>query len=158
MLERTVVLKDGPFVGAECALCKQPFNPGDEIIVCPVDQVGHHVPCWQANANRCASLGCAGSGSVAGSGMGEVVRPAPPVRPNRPVFTPRPAPQRQPGIGRFRPFLRGCILFFVFLITLILTFSCLLFWWLWSQTSTPLPPVQELIPLPAILCFAILRG
>lgn len=54
--------KRSPFVGESCALCKEPFSPGEEIIVCPEDATRHHVPCWRANGNRCAAYGCRGHG------------------------------------------------------------------------------------------------
>lgn len=55
--------KLSPFVGESCALCKEPFNPGDEIIICPSDATRHHVHCWRANGNRCTAYGCSGQGS-----------------------------------------------------------------------------------------------
>lgn len=54
--------KRSPFVGEHCALCKEPFSPGEEIIVCPEDATRHHVRCWVANGNRCAAYGCRGRG------------------------------------------------------------------------------------------------
>ncbi len=53
-----------PFLEEACALCKQPFAPGDEVVVCPMDEARHHVQCWQANQNRCSALGCNGRGEV----------------------------------------------------------------------------------------------
>ena len=49
-------------LGERCALCKEPFALGEEIIICPVDGTPHHVHCWQANDNRCSAFGCTGSG------------------------------------------------------------------------------------------------
>lgn len=54
--------KRSPFVGESCALCKEPFAPGEEIILCPEDATRHHVHCWRANENRCAAYGCSGHG------------------------------------------------------------------------------------------------
>jgi len=51
-----------PFLGETCALCKEPFASGDEIIICPADATRHHVHCWQANDNRCSAYGCTGGG------------------------------------------------------------------------------------------------
>ncbi|MFW6182997.1 MAG: RING finger protein [Chloroflexota bacterium] len=56
--------KQSPFLGESCALCKEPFSPGQEIIVCPEDATRHHVHCWRANDNRCAAYGCSGRGDV----------------------------------------------------------------------------------------------
>lgn len=62
----TPVLIDKPSVilGAACALCRQPFAPQDEIIVCPQDGTQHHTYCWEANGNRCSALGCSGRGPI----------------------------------------------------------------------------------------------
>lgn len=54
--------KGSPFVGEHCALCREPFSPGEEIIVCPEDGTRHHVYCWRANGNQCAAYGCRGHG------------------------------------------------------------------------------------------------
>jgi hypothetical protein len=51
-------------LGVACSLCKHPFEPTDEIIVCPEDGSRHHVECWQANGNRCTNYGCVGEGEV----------------------------------------------------------------------------------------------
>lgn len=64
MIPPVLVDKRSPFLGEHCALCKEPFAPGDEIVVCPEDATRHHVPCWRANGNRCAALGCGGHGEV----------------------------------------------------------------------------------------------
>ncbi|HSM56523.1 MAG TPA: RING finger protein [Candidatus Sulfomarinibacteraceae bacterium] len=56
--------KQSPFLGESCALCKEPFAPGQEIIVCPEDATRHHVHCWRANNDRCAAYGCSGGGDV----------------------------------------------------------------------------------------------
>lgn len=55
--------KLSPFIGESCALCKEPFAPGEEIILCPEDAARHHVYCWSANGNRCAAFGCRGNGA-----------------------------------------------------------------------------------------------
>lgn len=54
-----------PFLEEACALCKQPFAPNDEVVVCPVDEARHHVQCWRANHNKCSAFGCRGQGEVA---------------------------------------------------------------------------------------------
>jgi hypothetical protein len=52
------------FLGQTCALCKQEFAVGDEIVVCPEDGSRHHVHCWQANGNKCTAYGCQGAGAI----------------------------------------------------------------------------------------------
>lgn len=49
-------------LGERCALCKQSFELGDKVIICPADGTPHHIHCWQANDNRCSAYGCTGSG------------------------------------------------------------------------------------------------
>lgn len=54
--------KQSPFLGENCALCKEPFAPGEDIIICPEDATRHHVHCWRANGDRCSAYGCSGQG------------------------------------------------------------------------------------------------
>jgi hypothetical protein len=56
--------KESPFIGEDCALCKQPFAPGDELAICPEDATRHHVHCWRAYGNKCTAYGCTGRGVV----------------------------------------------------------------------------------------------
>ncbi|MCA9971735.1 MAG: hypothetical protein KC425_16030 [Anaerolineales bacterium] len=64
MITPVRVTKQSPFLGESCALCKAPFAPGDDIVICPEDATRHHVPCWRANGGKCAALGCQGHGEV----------------------------------------------------------------------------------------------
>lgn len=52
------------FIGQACALCKQEFGAGDEVVICPEDGARHHLHCWQANGNKCTAYGCRGAGAV----------------------------------------------------------------------------------------------
>lgn len=58
--------KQSPFIGEACALCKQPFAPGDELAICPEDATRHHVHCWRAYGNKCTAYGCMGRGEIIG--------------------------------------------------------------------------------------------
>lgn len=53
---------DSPFIEESCALCKEPFAIGQEIIVCPDDAARHHLACWRANGDHCSAYGCQGNG------------------------------------------------------------------------------------------------
>lgn len=64
MLSPTTVDKQSPFLGEECALCKDPLTPGDVVIICPEDGSRHHDRCWLANGNKCAAYGCQGHGEL----------------------------------------------------------------------------------------------
>lgn len=56
--------KNSPFIGEDCALCKQPLAPGDELAICPEDATRHHVHCWRAYGNKCTAYGCMGRGEI----------------------------------------------------------------------------------------------
>lgn len=64
MLSPATVDKLSPFLGEECALCKDPLTPGDVVIICPEDGSRHHDRCWIANGNKCAAYGCRGHGEI----------------------------------------------------------------------------------------------
>lgn len=61
------ITKESPFFGEICALCKEPFAPGDDIVVCNECGTRHHSFCWQEVGNHCTAYGC--------TGRGEIVRP-----------------------------------------------------------------------------------
>ena len=56
--------ENSPFLGEGCALCKEPFAEGEEIVICPEDGSRHHSDCWRANGNHCTAYGCTGYGDV----------------------------------------------------------------------------------------------
>ncbi|MCP4363253.1 MAG: hypothetical protein GY796_35070 [Chloroflexi bacterium] len=64
MLTPAIIDKQSPFLGEECALCKDPFAPGEEVVICPEDGSCHHAHCWVANGHQCAAFGCAGHGRL----------------------------------------------------------------------------------------------
>lgn len=83
------------FLGQNCALCKQEFASGDEIVICPEDGSRHHVHCWEANNNHCTAYGCKGEGEV-GVPRPVLGRPGP-RRPARPqVIDQQPEPAARP--------------------------------------------------------------
>ena len=67
-----IVDKRSPFLGEACALCKQPFGPGDELAICPEDATRHHVHCWRANGDKCTAYGCTGRGEIIDRSPSEV--------------------------------------------------------------------------------------
>ena len=81
MLQSTTIDKRSPFLGEECALCKDPFAPGAEIVICPDDGSRHHVHCWVANGSKCAAYGCSGQGTI-GEEVEEEVESLPPHHPS----------------------------------------------------------------------------
>ncbi|NJN54620.1 MAG: hypothetical protein HC804_07600 [Anaerolineae bacterium] len=64
MLSPVTVDKQSPFLGEECAFCKDPLSPGDVVIICPADGSRHHDRCWMANGHKCAAYGCTGHGEI----------------------------------------------------------------------------------------------
>lgn len=59
-----LVDQESPFYGEDCALCKESFTDGDEIVICPDDGSRHHVHCWHANGDKCTAYGCTGYGEI----------------------------------------------------------------------------------------------
>lgn len=47
-----------------CPFCGFPFNPGDHVVFCPLDNTPHHAVCWHQNGNHCTLLGCTGAGEI----------------------------------------------------------------------------------------------
>jgi len=87
------------FLGQSCALCKQEFDVGDQIVVCPEDGSRHHVNCWEANNNHCTAYGCTGEGEVGvpQPTMGRSPSPGSPRPPARPrIITQAPEPATRP--------------------------------------------------------------
>lgn len=102
MIRAHQIAETSAFLGQTCALCKQEFVTGDEIVVCPEDGSRHHVGCWRANGNKCTAYGCTGSGVISAGTGGIVERPlGRPVR-ERPNGRPRVITQ-EPGRSRARP-------------------------------------------------------
>jgi hypothetical protein len=91
VIQPILIDKQSPFLGEECALCKELFSPGEELVVCPQDGTRHHRRCWQANGNRCTAYGCGGSGRVATTAD----RERPTVIEQQPVEPATPPPRRQ---------------------------------------------------------------
>ncbi len=90
------------FLGQTCALCKQEFVAGDDIIICPEDGSRHHVRCWQANGNKCTAYGCRGEGAI---GSPAILRPRtrPEPRSRRPRVINQETEATRPTSGSARP-------------------------------------------------------
>ncbi len=146
MPQPVIIDKPSVVLGATCALCKQPFAPNDEIIVCPQDGTQHHTYCWEANGNRCTALGCAGRGPIE---RVPVADPAPPPSPPNIIPARRagrrtpPAPARQtpqpatdaipvaaPRLQAPAPpaWTQTCVILAVALAILVFGFSCFGLW------------------------------
>ncbi|MCL4264956.1 MAG: hypothetical protein KJ069_17180 [Anaerolineae bacterium] len=84
MLPPVTVDKQSPFLGEECALCKDPLTPGDVVIICPEDGSRHHDRCWIANGNKCAAYGCLGHGEITPASAPPASAPPSPAHPLTP--------------------------------------------------------------------------
>jgi hypothetical protein len=135
--------KQSPFLGEECALCKELLSPGEMLVVCPQDGTRHHVHCWQANGNRCTAYGCAGAGEVATNPSRErptiieqqPERPATPPRRQREtaVTPPHTPPDAEPETPEARPNRattcgQGCILLAIALAIVLISIACFGLW------------------------------
>ncbi len=124
MLSPVVITKQSPFLGEECALCKNPFAPGDEVIVCPEDSSRHHTHCWRANGNRCAAYGCSGHGEIEAPTAPEPA-PAAPTANQPPTATANGRLQqtaRRLGCGQ------GCLLIGVAIAIIFFSIGCFGLW------------------------------
>jgi len=129
------------FLGQTCALCKQEFVIGDEIVVCPEDGSRHHAACWQANGNRCTAYGCTGAGEIGATtrprrspvrertaGQPRVItqeseRPRGRPAPARPVLGTAGSKVRTLPAGSFGC-ARGCLIAAVILVAVLLVMAC----------------------------------
>jgi len=115
--------KSNPFLGESCALCKHPFAPGEEIVICPEDATRHHTYCWQANNNHCTALGCNGQGAIV------AVSNATPETHSigRPRVTPSSSKVRTLPTRSFH-MAQSCLLIAIAISILIFAFSCFGLW------------------------------
>lgn len=127
MLSPITVTKQSPFLGDECVVCKNPFAPGDEIVICPEDSSRHHAHCWRANGNKCAAYGC--------RGQGEIESATPESSPEQPENQP---PANQPlateGNGRLQRTAsrlgcgQGCLLVGIAIAIIFFSIGCFGLW------------------------------
>ncbi|MCP4421760.1 MAG: hypothetical protein GY805_34540 [Chloroflexi bacterium] len=126
MLTPVTITKQSPFLGEECVLCKNPFAPGDEVIVCPEDSSRHHTHCWRTHGNTCASYGCQGHGEIEAEGS--------PVLPPETNNAPTNQPSTTDANGRFQQIARhsgcgqGCLLIGVAIAIIFFSIGCFGLW------------------------------
>ncbi|CUS05248.2 protein of unknown function [Candidatus Promineifilum breve] len=158
------------FLEQTCALCKQAFVAGDEIVVCPADGSRHHVHCWQANDNKCTAYGCTGTGVVGAPGLGDpaVPRPRnqlPRERSRRPRVVTMPAESPSPTPAAARPIPnapgskvrtlpagsfgcgRSCLVFAIILAILLLVGGCFGLWAIADFLMTQVGEISNGAPL-----------
>jgi hypothetical protein len=128
MLTPVIITKQSPLLGEECALCQNPFAPGDTVIICPADSSRHHTHCWLTNGDKCAAYGCLGHG--------EIEEPAPSV--SEPSPPPTHSPTNQPPAanpnGRLQQAARrfgcgqGCLLIGIAIAIIFFSIGCFELW------------------------------
>jgi len=129
MLSPVIITKQSPFLGEECALCKNPLAPGDEVIICPEDSTRHHAHCWRANGSKCAAYGCRGHGEIA---VPEAASPEP--VPLQPTPTPSHQPPATNTNGRLQHTAtrfgcgQGCLMVAIAIAIIFFSIGCFGLW------------------------------
>lgn len=146
--------KRSPFVGESCAICKEPFAPGEEIVICPEDATRHHVHCWVANQNRCAAYGCGGRGTlVRQTAVGEEDEDEPGgTAVDEPSSKVRTLPTSSVGCAQ------SCLIVAIAISILVIAFSCYGLWAILDYVAIELlgwqyraPLTQLILPLTAAI-------
>jgi hypothetical protein len=162
------------FLGQTCALCKQEFDVGDRIVICPEDGSRHHAHCWEANNNHCTAYGCRGEGAIGAplpppTGRPVRERPRPRVVAASNQSPSRPEPARRANAGRpagsIRPVpgapgskvrtlpaggvgcARTCLTLAIIGILVVLALACLGVWAFMSYTSGSAAYLPSFTPL-----------
>ncbi len=130
MLSPVIITKQSPFLGEECALCKNPLAPGDEAVICPEDSTRHHAHCWRANGSKCASYRCRGRGEI--ETAENTTSPPPRQQPENPPPTNQP-PAANPN-GRIQRTAnrfgcgQGCMLVAIAIAIIFFSIGCFGLW------------------------------
>lgn len=66
-MQVTTLSKQSEGVGDSCPFCHTPLRVDEEVVYCNgTCSRLYHADCWKENANKCATLGCNGNGSIVG--------------------------------------------------------------------------------------------
>ncbi|MCB8983078.1 MAG: hypothetical protein H6659_04595 [Ardenticatenaceae bacterium] len=128
MIRPLKVSATSAFIDQQCALCKEHFVAGDEIVICPEDGARHHAQCWEANGNKCSAFGCTGNGRLQSASA-----PIPPGN-GRPRVIDAPTAEEEPRSKvRVLPSsslgcAQTCLLLSIAVVILIMAFSCFGLW------------------------------
>ncbi|WP_420630745.1 RING finger protein [Candidatus Leptofilum sp.] len=124
MLSPVTITKQSPFLGEECSLCKNPFAPGDEVVICPEDSSRHHTHCWRANGSKCAAYGCSGHGEIEAPEPTEP-EPSPEATDDQPLPT---EPNRLQRTARRFGCGQGCLLVGIAIAIIFFSIGCFGLW------------------------------
>jgi len=127
MIRPLKVSQTSAFLDQQCALCKERFIAGDEIVICPEDGARHHAQCWEANGYKCSAFGCKGNGRL----QAPDVSPSPASRP-RVIDHPVEEPETRSKVRVLPSSSLGCaqtcLLLSIALAIVIMAFSCFGLW------------------------------
>jgi len=116
------------FLEQQCALCKEEFIPGDEIVICPEDGARHHSACWEANGFKCSAFGCGGAGQISTGNESQTTTTNGPrvveskVEEGEKASKVRVMPSSSLGCGQ------GCLLLSIAIAILVMAFGCFGLW------------------------------
>ncbi len=159
MIRPIRVGRNSHFLEEGCALCKQSFVQGDEVVVCPEDGSRHHVHCWRANNNRCTAYGCQGKGTV-GAAVRQPVREAQ-RRPQTERVQVLPAAEGR-GLSKVRALpstnvgcAQSCLLISIAIAILLVAIGCFGLWAIADYILLEVLhwPYREPLPLPDLPMF-----
>ena len=127
MIRPLKVSETSAFIDQLCALCKERFAAGDEIVICPEDGARHHAQCWEANGYKCSAFGCTGNGRLQSPNASP-----PPARRPRVIDMPTEEPEARSKVRVLPSSSLGCaqtcLLLSIALAILIIAFSCFGLW------------------------------
>lgn len=159
MIRPLRVGRNSSFLEEGCALCKQSFVQGDEVVVCPEDGSRHHVHCWQANNNRCTAYGCQGKGMV-GTAIRQPVRERQ-ARPQPERVRVLPATEGR-GLSKVRALpstnvgcAQSCLLISIAIAILLVAIGCFGLWAIADYILLEVLhwPYREQLPMPDLSLF-----
>lgn len=110
------------FLEQQCALCKEEFMAGDEIIICPEDGARHHVHCWEANGFKCCAFGCQGAGQISDGTEATSTNPPSSTETDENASKVRVMPSSSLGCGQ------SCLLLSIAIAILVMAFGCFGLW------------------------------
>jgi hypothetical protein len=151
------------FLEQQCALCKEEFVAGDEIVICPEDGARHHAACWEANGFKCSAFGCTGAGQISTDSESETSSTNGPrvveshYEDGEKASKVRVMPSSSLGCGQ------GCLLLSIAIAILVMAFGCFGLWAIADYLMINVFEFDYRVPfegmiLPIQLFFSVLVG
>jgi hypothetical protein len=158
MIRPLFVGEQSAFIDQQCALCKETFVAGDEIVICPDDGARHHAACWEANGFKCSAFGCTGNGRFQAPGP-----PPPPLRARPQVID----ATVEEGDGRSKVRVmpsstfgcaQTCLLLSIALAIIVMAFGCFGLWAIADYILIELLGWQYRAPFTGMILWPLLAG